>query len=96
MLLNKLFHKNQNDPAMKKAIEQVATEFERAFTSINKFNASVEEGAEQTSSSTITLKKKLIDLKKTLVAIVSTSVFPPNYVITLITSLAPLSLRDHI
>eukprot|EP00026_Physarum_polycephalum_P006399 Phypoly_transcript_06441.p1 GENE.Phypoly_transcript_06441~~Phypoly_transcript_06441.p1 ORF type:complete len:552 (+),score=139.77 Phypoly_transcript_06441:122-1777(+) len=49
------------------SIQRVAQEFEKVYTSINKFNSSVSEGAEQISVHTISLKKKLQELKKALI-----------------------------
>jgi hypothetical protein len=51
------------------SILQVSSEFEKVYTSINKFNSSVSEGAEQISVHTISLKKKLQELKKALIQV---------------------------
>lgn len=48
------------------AIKQVSSDFEKVYTSINKLNSSVSEGAEQTSVYTVSLKKKFQELKKVL------------------------------
>lgn len=53
--------------ALNAAIKQVSTDFEKVYTSINKLNSSISEGAEQTSGYTISLKKKFQELKKVLI-----------------------------
>ena len=55
-----------NPQESKAAIELVSSEFEKVYTSINKFNSSVSEGAEQVSVHSTAMKKKFQELKKVL------------------------------
>jgi hypothetical protein len=51
------------------AILLVSSEFEKVYTSINKFNSSVNEDVEQISVHTASLKKKFQELKKVMIQV---------------------------
>ena len=49
------------------AIQRVAAEFEKVYTSVNKLNTAVAEGTEQIASLIDNLKRKLQELKKLVI-----------------------------